>query len=66
MTKLKCPACPRTRGIGHYLCQTCWAQLAGDTRRRLSLRDGRALRRLRELHSGLEHGRPLREIRVSR
>lgn len=66
MTRLACPCCPRTRGAGHYLCQTCWGRLAPLTRRLLSIRDAKAFARLRELHGQIAAHKPLEEIEVSR
>jgi hypothetical protein len=66
MARLKCPACPRNRGAGKYLCQVCWAALTAATRRRLSLSDSRAFARLRELHGQIAAHRPLADIEVSR
>ncbi|MFM9566143.1 hypothetical protein [Streptomyces turgidiscabies] len=64
MPKLNCPACPRHRGAGQYLCRTCWGLLTPATRR-LNTRDAHAFARLRELHAALDAGRPLPDIEVS-
>jgi hypothetical protein len=64
--KLTCPACPRTRNRGHYLCPTCWRTLPAITRGRLALSDPHAFRRLRELHGQIAEHVPLAIIRVSR
>lgn len=66
MARLTCPACPRHRGPGKYLCQVCWAALPTVTRRRLSLSDARAFARLRELHRQIAAHKPLTSIEVSR
>ncbi|MDX5569827.1 hypothetical protein PYK79_50065 [Streptomyces sp. ID05-04B] len=66
MARLTCPACPRHRGPGKYLCQVCWAALPATTRLRLSARDSRAFARLRELHGQIAAHKPLPDIEVSR
>lgn len=66
MTTYRCPGCPGRREPRHYLCPTCWRALPNETRGRLGRRDGRALQRLRQLHSALADRTPLGVIRVSR
>lgn len=62
---LRCPSCPNTRRPGHYTCSSCWGRLSVTARRRLSLRDGRAFARLRQLHGAIAARTPLPLIEVS-
>ncbi|QJT06872.1 hypothetical protein G9272_16835 [Streptomyces asoensis] len=66
MRELNCPGCPGRRSPRQYLCRTCWFALPQATRVRLTLRDGRALLRLRQLHQELAARTPLGVIRVGR
>lgn len=60
-----CPAhCGRDRRRDQYLCGCCWDSLPAPTRRALSRRDRSAVARLRQLHTQLDAGVPLSEIKV--
>lgn len=59
-----CPACPRTRAAGHYLCAVCWFALSADARRQLNRRDGQAIDRLQQLYARVQEGVPLSEIQI--
>lgn len=62
---LICPCCPNTRRPGQYMCPSCWGRLTVTARRRLSIRDGKAFARLRELHGAVAAHTPLHLIEVS-
>ncbi|MFF7142302.1 hypothetical protein ACFZB5_13770 [Streptomyces nodosus] len=53
------------RGPGKYLCLGCWSTLPLAARRLLNRRDSRALARLRQLHTQLDAGTPLADIRIT-
>lgn len=61
----RCPACPRIKDDGHYLCGPCWHQLPAAARKSLYKRDTLAGVRLRELHAQIEADVPLSEIAVT-
>jgi hypothetical protein len=61
-----CPSCKGQRHPRHLLCRSCWDQLPGDTRQRLTRRDDTARLRLRQLRAALTDRTPLAIIRVSR
>ncbi|MFD7439643.1 hypothetical protein [Streptomyces sp. NPDC059861] len=63
--KLTCLACPAARGVGQYLCRSCWAQLTPSTQRRLNKRDAKAFERVRSLSRQLQSGVPLAEVSVA-
>jgi hypothetical protein len=62
---LRCPSCPNTRRTGQYMCPSCWGRLTAIARQRLSIRDGRAFARLRQLHGAIAARTPLHQIEVS-
>ncbi|MGW0821798.1 hypothetical protein [Streptomyces sp. NPDC002845] len=64
--KTPCPACrARARQPRHYLCDQCWGNLPGPTRRALNRRDSKATTRLQELHRQLAAGMHLADIQVT-
>jgi hypothetical protein len=63
-----CPSCrARSRRPGQYLCPACWGHLPRPTRRALTRRGdrGQALARLRQLHTQLDAGVLLADIRIT-
>ncbi|MGW5736977.1 MULTISPECIES: hypothetical protein [Streptomyces] len=60
-----CRGCRQPRPPRMYLCGACWGQLTAATRRALTRKGAGAIGRLRELHTQLEAGVPLAEIRVT-
>jgi predicted amidophosphoribosyltransferase len=64
MATSPCPACPRNRTTGRYLCPVCWYRLPTDTRQALSRRGPSALRRHRSLLDQITAGTPLHAIRI--
>ena len=65
-TTLPCRGCPNgVRAPGKYLCRACWFALPDAARRLLNRRDDRAYARLRQLHTQLDQGVPLAEIRIT-
>lgn len=65
MTAMPCPACPRTRAAGQYLCRTCWFQLTPAVRGLLRRRDALKVRRLQQLLDAVRAGTPLPDIRIT-
>jgi hypothetical protein len=66
VTATRCPGCPSgMKGPGKYLCLGCWSTLSMATRRALNRRDSRAFARLRQLHTQLDAGVPLADIRIT-
>jgi hypothetical protein len=60
-----CPACPQRRARHQYTCRDCWGRLSPTARRRLNIRDAKAVRRLQQLYDGIYRGIPLSEIQIS-
>jgi len=59
-----CPACPRTRAAGQYLCTKCWFRLTADARRQLNRRGAGSVQRLQQLLDQLRAGTPLPNVRI--
>lgn len=59
-----CPACPRARATGQYLCHICWGRLSDGARAQLNRRDRYAVRRLQQLLNQIRAGKSLTDIRI--
>lgn len=62
---IPCRSCRGPKPPGKYLCLNCWSLLTNAARAALTRRDRLSLARLRELHTQIDGGRALAEIRVT-
>lgn len=61
----KCPNCDAPCGAQKYLCWDCWWSLSTPARTALKRKDGKAFKRLQQLHEAIENDIPLTQIRIT-